>query len=39
MSSRESVGGGPYVVEEAWPLSARPVARAVAAPEAFRGLR
>ncbi|QDZ00082.1 RNA 2',3'-cyclic phosphodiesterase [Nitratireductor mangrovi] len=22
MSSRESVGGGPYVVEEAWPLSA-----------------
>ena len=20
MSSRESVGGGPYVVEEAWPL-------------------
>ncbi len=24
MSSRESVGGGPYVVEEAWPLSAMP---------------
>ncbi|MGE0501080.1 MAG: RNA 2',3'-cyclic phosphodiesterase [Rhizobiaceae bacterium] len=22
MSSRESVGGGPYVIEEAWPLSA-----------------
>ena len=22
MSSRDSIGGGPYVVEEAWPLSA-----------------
>jgi len=22
MSSRDSVGGGPYVVEEAWPLMA-----------------
>ena len=21
MSSRDSVGGGPYVIEEAWPLS------------------
>jgi 2'-5' RNA ligase len=21
MSSRDSVGGGPYIVEEAWPLS------------------
>lgn len=24
MSSRDSVGGGPYVVEESWPLDARP---------------
>lgn len=24
MSSRDSVGGGPYVIEEAWPLSAPP---------------
>ena len=23
MSSRDSVGGGPYVVEEAWPLSGK----------------
>lgn len=23
MSSRDSVGGGPYIVEEAWPLMAR----------------
>ncbi len=29
MSSRESVGGGPYVVEEAWPLKgAHPLAQA-----------
>lgn len=27
MSSRESVGGGPYVVEEAWPLTAAGDAR------------
>ncbi len=27
MSSRESVGGGPYVVEEAWPLLAAGTAR------------
>lgn len=40
MSSRDSVGGGPYVVEEAWPLSA-PEARAGAraAPEAVRFMR
>ena len=25
MSSRDSVGGGPYVIEESWPLDARPV--------------
>lgn len=24
MSSRDSVGGGPYVIEESWPLDARP---------------
>lgn len=27
MSSRDSIGGGPYVVEEAWPLVAREGAR------------
>lgn len=27
MSSRNSVGGGPYVIEEAWPLNARGTAR------------
>lgn len=27
MSSRESVGGGPYIVEEAWPLVGAEVAR------------
>ncbi|MGB6120146.1 MAG: RNA 2',3'-cyclic phosphodiesterase [Mesorhizobium sp.] len=27
MSSRDSVGGGPYVVEEAWPLLSMPAAR------------
>jgi RNA 2',3'-cyclic 3'-phosphodiesterase len=26
MSSRDSVGGGPYVIEESWPLDARPTA-------------
>jgi RNA 2',3'-cyclic 3'-phosphodiesterase len=26
MSSRDSVGGGPYVIEESWPLDARPEA-------------
>lgn len=31
MSSRESVGGGPYVVEEAWPLLARRSGRQAAA--------
>ena len=37
MSSRESVGGGPYVVEEAWPLlAADSVPRQEEAPAAIR---
>jgi 2'-5' RNA ligase len=28
-SSRDSVGGGPYVVEEAYPLVAMPAKRAI----------
>lgn len=36
MSARESIGGGPYVVEEAWPLlpreAAQPVSRSASAP-------
>ena len=37
MSSRDSVGGGPYVVEEAWPLGGARTGAAAgqAAPEAF----
>ncbi len=36
MSSRDSVGGGPYVVEEAWPLGGRQAASGVhPAAEAF----
>lgn len=31
MSSRDSVGGGPYIVEEAWPLAGRDNGRAVVA--------
>ena len=31
MSSRDSVGGGPYIVEEAWPLQAAGEGRAAAA--------
>lgn len=38
MSSRESVGGGPYVVEEAWPLTEAGEA-ADAEPPARRALR
>jgi 2'-5' RNA ligase len=34
MSSKESVGGGPYVVEEAWPLTASEAGRSYAAPSA-----
>lgn len=37
MSSRDSIGGGPYVVEETWPLDA--VHPAVAAAGASDGLR
>jgi RNA 2',3'-cyclic 3'-phosphodiesterase len=43
MSSRESVGGGPYVVEEAWPLlrtePARPASLVASASEASRIVR
>ncbi|MBN9076333.1 MAG: 2'-5' RNA ligase [Rhizobiales bacterium 65-79] len=34
MSSKDSVGGGPYVVEEAWPLTPGETARSHAAPAA-----
>ena len=42
MSSRDSVGGGPYVVEEAWPLldaDARPSNRVAMASDASRIMR
>jgi 2'-5' RNA ligase len=40
MSSRESVGGGPYVVEEAWPLTDGESARPTVVPaEAARMVR
>lgn len=42
MSSRDSVGGGPYVVEEAWPLSdaaTRPSNRVAMASDASRIMR
>jgi len=42
MSSRDSVGGGPYVVEETWPLgaeAARPAAHAEGYADASRALR
>jgi len=43
MSSRESVGGGPYVVEEAWPLlrteNARSASLSASASEASRIMR
>ncbi|WP_011582661.1 MULTISPECIES: RNA 2',3'-cyclic phosphodiesterase [Chelativorans] len=43
MSSRDSVGGGPYVVEEAWPLlrteSARSASLSASASEASRIMR
>jgi 2'-5' RNA ligase len=31
MSSRDSIGGGPYVIEEAWPLSGAEPGRGQAA--------
>jgi 2'-5' RNA ligase len=34
MSSKDSVGGGPYVVEEAWPLTSSDTARSYNAPAA-----
>lgn len=34
MSSRDSVGGGPYIVEEAWPLDALPIVSNHASPAA-----
>lgn len=42
MSSRDSVGGGPYIVEEAWPLNgvdARASSRSASASEASRIMR
>ena len=42
MSSRDSVGGGPYIVEEAWPLNgadARAASRSASASEASRIMR
>ena len=42
MSSRESVGGGPYVIEEVWPLSgsdAQGVGASAGAVDAFRFMR
>jgi RNA 2',3'-cyclic 3'-phosphodiesterase len=42
MSSRDSVGGGPYVIEEAWPLAgaeARPSSFAASPPDATRLMR
>lgn len=42
MSSRDSVGGGPYIVEEAWPLNgadARASSRSTSASEASRIMR
>ena len=42
MSSRDSVGGGPYLVEEAWPLNgadARAASRSASASEASRIMR
>ena len=42
MSSRDSVGGGPYVIEEAWPLAgaeARQSSFAASPPDATRIMR
>ena len=42
MSSRESVGGGPYIVEEVWPLigsDSRGAGASVGAVDAFRYMR
>ena len=42
MSSRDSVGGGPYIVEEAWPLAGaetRPAALSASASDASRIMR
>jgi 2'-5' RNA ligase len=37
MSSKDSVGGGPYVVEDAWPLDARPPKSSMSADEWLAG--
>ncbi|GHD18469.1 RNA 2',3'-cyclic phosphodiesterase [Tianweitania populi] len=37
MSSKDSVGGGPYVVEETWPLDARPPRPSLSADEWLAG--
>lgn len=39
MSARESVGGGPYVIEEAWPLVATDYSQLATAPDAARIMR
>ncbi len=39
MSSRDSVGGGPYIVEEAWPLAGPGVGRFADAAETARFMR
>jgi len=39
MSSRDSIGGGPYVVEEAWPLQGGETGRASVADNAFDASR
>lgn len=41
MSSRDSVGGGPYIVEEAWPLNAarNEMAESSSGAEAYRMMR
>lgn len=39
MSARESVGGGPYIVEEAWPLTSGDTARPASTQPAFTQAR
>ena len=39
MSSRDSIGGGPYVVEEAWPLVGADAPRVAGASDASRMMR
>lgn len=39
MSSRDSIGGGPYIVEEAWPLQSRSSSRQNLSPNAWEAAR